>query len=486
MRDVVPFAALIAGVAAAGLLAVLSSRLTAWLRIPPPALFLVAAALASDLWPRLGGLSTTTVQRIVTVALVMILFDGGMHVGRRRLKTALHPILWLGVVGTLATAGALAMAAHWLFGLGWTTSLLIGTALAPTDPATVFSVLGRREIVGRSGVILEGESGANDPVGIALMAAILAGTAGGGNPWTTGVIEFLAQMAIGATVGVAGGYALAWGIRRLPLPSAALYPLRVLIGAFVLYGVATVVHGSGFLAVFIAGIMLGDVRAPYKGDIERISASAASLAEIIAFAVLGLSVSLKSLPDGNAWQLGIALAALLMLLVRPLFIGLLLLAADLRAGERVFIMWSGLKGAVPILLGTFVLAAAETDQVRIYDIIFVVVTISVLVQGGLIPLVARRCGVPMRTTAPEPFSLGVRLQHEPDNVHRYRVQAGSLAEGQSIRELALPDTLWISLISRDGRLVPITEETTFQAGDDVVAIGDPADETICVEAFQVR
>lgn len=474
MEDVTPFGMLAGLVAAAILLAVLSNRLSARLRVPAPALFLVGAAIASDLVPVLQKIPTETVQRIVTVALVVILFDGGMHIGRRRLRSAAGAILWIGTAGTLVTAAAVAVLAHFLFGLDWTLSLLIGTALAPTDPAVVFSVLGRREVSGRSGVILEGESGANDPVGIALMVALLAtaGVGGFGAVWT-GVTEFVLQMVVGAAVGIAGGWGLSVFIRRVPLPSEGLYALRTLASVFVIYGVATVAHGSGFLAVFIVGIMLGDVRAPYKREIERFHGSLASLGEIVAFTVLGLTVSLKSLPDGNAWQIGLVLAVLLAFVVRPLLVGVLLLPIKLQWGERLFILWSGLKGAVPILLGTFVIASQIPGSVLAYDIIFVVVAFSVVVQGGLVPFLANRLGVPMRLVEPEPWSLGVRLRQEPDGVRRFNVAEGSAADGTAIEDLELGEDVWISLVSRDGRLLAVRGDTVLAAGDEVVAIVDP-------------
>src|SRR5262249_51156882 len=153
-----------------------SNRLSRLIRIPAPALFLVGAAIVSDLVPRLEAIPVEVVQQVVTVALVVLLFDGGMHIGWRSLRRAAGAVLWLGVAGTLVAAAAVALLGHYLLGLDWRFALLIGTALAPTDPAVVFSVLGNREVVGRSGTLLEGESGANDPVGIALMVAILAAT----------------------------------------------------------------------------------------------------------------------------------------------------------------------------------------------------------------------------------------------------------------------------------------------------------------------
>jgi cell volume regulation protein A len=407
MGDVFAFGLMVTLVAAALSVAVFSSRLSEWIRVPAPAIFLVGAAVASHVVPSLGSLSVEYVQRIVTVALVLILFDGGMHIGWRRFRSAAGPIVTVGVIGTLLTAAAIAWVAHAVFGFGWFAALLLGTALAPTDPAVVFSVLGKREVASRSGAIIEGESGANDPVGIALMASLLVvaetGHGGADAVWT-GVGAFAAQLAVGGGLGLALGAGLLYLVRRVPLPSEALYPLRTLVAAPLIYGLATIAHGSGFLAVFVAGIMLGDARAPYKGDIRRLHATLASMSEIIAFAVLGLTVDLRQLFTTDAWWIGLCLAALLGLVIRPALVGPLLVPTRLSRGEKAFILWSGLKGAVPILLGTFVFVADAQDAGLIYHVIFVVVLFSVVVQGGLVGWVAKKCGVPMRVVEPEPWS----------------------------------------------------------------------------------
>jgi cell volume regulation protein A len=472
--DVVPFGVVIALLSVAGLLAVWSNRVSERIRIPAPAIFLVAAAVASDLFPRLGDVPVVTVQRVVTVMLIPLLFDGGMHIGWRRFRTAAGPVLWIGVLGTAVTAGGVAVLAHLAFGFDWRAGLLLGVALAPTDPAVVFSVLGRREISGRSGTLLEGESGANDPVGIAAMAALLAaGGASGMGAVGAGLLEFVLEMVIGALVGVVGGYLLSLAMRRLPLPSGALYPLQTLLGAGAIYGVASAVHGSGFLAVFVAGIALGDLRAPYKAEIERFHSSLASLAEIVAFAVLGLTVSLTDLADGDAWLVGLAIALLLALVVRPVLVGLLLLPINLSRGERVFVMWSGLKGAVPILLGTYILTSGLADAGRLYQVVVVVVAFSVVVQGGLVPTVAHRAGVGMRIVESEPWALGMRFRDQPTGLRRVSVAPGAPADGARIEDLELDEDTWISMINRDGALVPIRGDTTLQAQDEILLLTDP-------------
>ncbi|MGH3508793.1 MAG: cation:proton antiporter [Nocardioidaceae bacterium] len=472
MHDVLPFAEVIAIAAVALLAAIGSSRVSEWIRIPTPAIFMVVASVAADLFSHLGALSIRTDQRIVTVALALILFDGGMHIGVARFRTAAGAVVWLGVAGTFVTAAALAVAGHVLFGFAWRPALLIGTALAPTDPAVVFSVLGRREVGGRTGTLLEGESGANDPVGIALMISLLGATGSGWSAIGHGTVEFLLQMVLGAAFGVAGGYALRWLIQHVPMPNEALYALRAVAFALLVYGVTTVCHGSGFLAVFLTGILVGDSRAPYKREIERFASAVSSLGEIVAFTVLGLSIPLSAaLGHGRGWT-GLGLAAVLILLARPLFVGLVLAPVRLRRGERAFVLWSGLKGAVPILLGTYVVAEGGADAPRIYAVIFAVVLVSVVVQGGLVPTLARVWRVPMRVVEPEPWALGMRFRDEPEGLHRFVVAPGSAADGTAIADLPLEEHVWVSMVSREGRLVQVRGATVLRAGDEVLALAE--------------
>jgi cell volume regulation protein A len=263
----------------------------------------------------------------------------------------------------------------------------------------MFSVLGDREVGGRTGTILEGESGANDPVGIALMIGMIElATHAHATFWIV-VREFALQMSVGLAIGVAGGLLLGQAIRHLTFPSSGLYSLHGLAGAGIVFGVATVAHGSGFLAVFVAGLLVGDVRAPFRSEIGIFNEALSSLAEIVVFGVLGLTISITSLAAG-VWGDGLLLAAVVALVVRPLVVGPLLLGTRLRWGERAFVIWGGLKGAVPILLAAFALQRGIDGAQRIYELVFVVVLASVLVQGTTIPLAARRLGVRMRRIAP--------------------------------------------------------------------------------------
>ena len=475
------FGLLVLVASGAALAAVQSQVVSQRLRIPAPALFLVAAALTVRFVPSVVEPSHGTVEHVVTVALLVILFDGGMGIGVRRMRTAAPTVLSLGVLGTFATVAGASLLVHAVVGVSWYLSVLVATAIAPTDPAVVFSVLGQREVEGRSGTVLEGESGANDPVGIALMAALLS--AGSLSAGALGQVlgTFVLQMVVGAVVGVLGGRLLLLVMRRVPLPGEGLHAVRTLVGAGVLFGAAMVAHGSGFLAVFLAGVVLGDERAPYKREIERFQSALASLAEVVAFAYLGLTVHLDALARTDVWVPGLVLGVLLAVLVRPV-VGLpLLLGARLARGEQAFVLFAGLKGAVPLLLGSMLVPLAGGS--RLYGVVVVVVLVSVLGQGTLVPTAARLLRVGMRVVAPEPFTLGVRLQDEPEGAHRLTVARGSLADGTRIGQLpGLSEGTWVSLVVRDGALVPVRGDTRLDAGDQVLMLLDDQQDAAAVHA----
>lgn len=467
MNDVEPFAWAVGLVSVAILVAVLANRISDKIRVPAPALFLVAAAIASDLVPSLAAIPLQVNERIVTVALIFILFDGGMHIGWKRFRTTATAVVWTGVAGTAITAAALAVTAHVLFGFGWHTSLLIGAALSPTDPAVVFSVLGQRQISGRSGTLLEGESGANDPVGIALMAVLLGTSGTGIAAITAGLGQFALQMVVGAVIGIAAGFGLE-RIMRLSLPNEALYSIRAVAAAAAIYALATLLHGSGFLAVLVAGILIGDARAPYKREVERFASGLSGLGEIVAFTVLGLTISVREAVSPEVLWVGLALGAILILVVRPVLVGLVTAGIKLDAGERAFVLWAGLKGAVPILLGTYILDAGGSDARRVYEIIFIVVLMSVVIQGSLVPTFAKLFKVPMTTVEQRPWALDLRFTERPSGVFRCVVEPGSTAEGASVAGLDIGDDAWITVIRRQGQLVPIRGATTLEQGDEVL------------------
>jgi cell volume regulation protein A len=459
MPEIADFATIVLVIAGGFSLAVLSTWITEHVPVPAPAIFLIAAAVVSDLWTGIyAEIDVRSVERIAVAALIVILLNGGMEIGWRPLRRSLGPVLSVGLVGTFATAGLVAVFCHVALGMGWTVAGLVGAAVAPTDPAVMFAVLGRREIGGRSGTILEGEAGVNDPAGIALMLGMIElATHDDATAWVIGR-EFLVEMVVGAAFGVLGARVLIPALRRTRLPSESLYPVLALVAAAALYGVTAIAHGSGFLAVFLLGLQMGDARLPFKYEIERFQKSLATLAELVVFVALGLTIHLADLSVRD-WLEGLAIAAVLGLVVRPLVVAATLARADLGRHEKLFIAWSGLKGAVPILLAAFALIGHVDEGERIYGIVFVVVLASVLGQGTLVPAVAARLRIPMRT---------VPAPGERETV----VAPGSAWDGARIGDLGLPRDAWISGVERDGAPLRPTAALALRAGDRVATIAD--------------
>ena len=465
MTEIADFGLIVLVVSATVFVALVGMRLADRLSLPYAAVFLVGAVLISEIFTELQEvISTERVERLTVVALVIILFDGGLHIGLRRFRRSAGPILALGVFGTFVTAGLIAVAAHYLLGFDWVLAGLVGAAIAPTDPAVTFSVFGSREIRGRSGTILEGEAGMNDPVGIALMIGMIELANEDEGSLEIVAQEFLVEMTIGLATGVAGAFLLLPVMRYVRLTEPALYPIRVLAGAGIVYGVASVLGGSGFLAVFVAGVLLGDAAAPRKGEIEGFMSSLAGLAEIAAFVALGLTIGLGDLGEGATWADGLALALILAFVARPLAILPLLLPVRLTWGERVFIAWGGLKGAVPILLGTLALLAEVDAATQLYGIVFIVVLFSVVVQGASVPLVADRLRIPFR-----------RVDHDLTEILEFVVRDDAFASGRRLSDLPLGERAWIGVLVRDGRPHVISDDVVLRQGDRVHVYCQPED-----------
>jgi cell volume regulation protein A len=379
-----------------GTAALLGRDLARWLRIPAPAIFLIAAAIAaSNIKAVRDAVGLHVVENVVTLALIVILFDGGLHLGRRRFREAAAPTVTLGIVGTGATTALIALVSHSVFGLDWKFSLVLGAALAPTDPAVVFAVLAGKELQGRTSAVLEGESGFNDPAGIALLLGFVQLATHEHASIAAMFGNFALEMGVGCVLGIVGGVVL----QRLLAtrdPGEEHGPgrsLRSLAAILALYGVTTVAHGSGFLAVLIAGIVAGDAISAQGPDVERFHGTLASLGEVVAFVMLGITVQLHTLFSEHAWLIGLGLFAILTLVLRPIVCVPLLTALRLPRRETTFIAWTGLKGAVPILLGALAVSGRVPDAGRLYAIVFVVVALSVVVQGGSLPWVARKLGL---------------------------------------------------------------------------------------------
>ena len=377
----------LATVAAAALVLGRSGRR---LGLPLPLVFLVLGFALGLAWS--AGREAASPARVVplgTVALILILLDGGLAAGWSAFRRELGPILGLGLGGTAVTFGIVAVAAHAVAPFDWQESLVVGAVLAPTDPAAVFSVLGSRLRGTRIVTILEGEAGVNDPVAIALTLGLLdASRAGGG----ISVGHVLGRLAIEFAVGAAVGLIAAIVLMRLlgpSWPTIEVAPaLTVLAAAFAVYGGATLLHGSGFLAVYLFGLVMGTAPdLPERGRVVALNQELATLAELGMFVLLGDEISRISLRGelGHALVLSLVLIAL----ARPLVVYPVLRAFRLSARESAFGAYAGLKGAVPVLLGSLPLADGTPGAKEMFALIAVVVVISLLAQGLPLPRVAR-------------------------------------------------------------------------------------------------
>lgn len=482
LPEITDFAGPLALITAGLSLAVLATAVTGRLPLPAPALFLAGAAIAADLFPSLQrDVDIVAVERVAVVALIVILLNGGRDIGASRFRRSLRDITAIGLLGTFLTAAALAVVARVTLGLDWAVAGVLGAALAPTDPAVMFSVLGRREVGGRSGTVLEGEAGINDPAGIALLLGMVEVATHPGTSVLVVAEEFVLEMGIGLVTGVAGGRLIVAALARLRLGGAGLYPVLTLVLAGLLYGVTSLLGGSGFMAVFVAGLLLGDARLPYAGEIDRFSAALASFAEVAVFLALGLTVEVASI-GGQDWLGGLVILLAMALVVRPGVVIVTLARSRLSRNERVFIAWSGLKGAVPILLAAFAVIGGVPNSGRIYDVVFVVVLGSVVLQGGLVPAVAARMRIPMQLQPALPWELSVNLAEPPDHRVELTVEACSPAVGMRLGDLPLGPQGWVTLVVRDARALPARPEVTLQTGDVLFLLGID-NEPVLAETF---
>ena len=388
MQTMTTLAHVLLAIAAAAAMLLLCAQLARRLPLPSAALFLLGAAAVSNVVPQVRDWAPVdAVVQVAVVALIFILFDGGLKVGWHRFRTALLPASLLGIAGTAATAAVTAALAHYVLGFGWLLAAIVAAALAPTDPAVMFSALRARPLGGRVETALEAESGLNDPVAISLAVGALAYA--NGRPLLEIGQEFLLELFVGAAVGCAVGMTLPLLLRRAQFASDGLYAIAALVAAVFAYATAAELRGSGFLAVFVAGVLLGVERTPRKPEIDRFTEALAAFSEMAVFAALGLTIELRSLSDELIWRDGLVLALLVTFVARPLVVLPLTLPLRLNPRERLFLAWAGMKGAVPILVAAVaVLSGFESE--RMYGIVFLVVLFSVVVQGASVQLLVSR------------------------------------------------------------------------------------------------
>lgn len=457
------------------LLGIASSKLSARIGVPVLVLFLLLGMLAGS--EGIGGIEFENYQLahgIGSIALAIILFDGGLSTPISAVRLCWKPSLILATLGVLMTALFTGLAASWILNITLLEGMLIGSIVGSTDAAAVFAVLrsGGVELPRRLGSTLEIESGSNDPMAIFLTIGCIE-VLTGNMPLGPGLLWlFVLQMSVGSVVGIVFGFVAVRVVNRINLDAAGLYPVLVTAFAFLIFGLAVWLGGSGFLAVYLAGIVIGNNRLVFQRGILVFHDATAWLSQIIMFVVLGL-LSFPSRLINVTWQ-GLLIGAVLILVARPVTVFLCLLVSRFNFREKLFLSWVGLKGAVPITLATFPLLMNVENASLIFDVVFFVVVLSAVVQGWSLPVVARllRVDVPPQSVPPVTLELS-SLRHVEGDIVDYTVGEQSRAAGRLVRELSLPDGVVIALIARDEQIIPPQGNTQIRSGDHVVVVLRP-------------
>ncbi len=458
------------------LLGATSSKFSARLGVPVLVLFLALGMLAGS--EGIGGIefeSYTLAHGVGTLALAVILFDGGLQTPYSSVRLVWKAAFLLATVGVLITAVVTGVVAAWVLDLTWLEGMVLGSIVGSTDAAAVFAVLryGGVHLSDRLASTLEVESASNDPMAIFLTVGCLEVLSGRTELGPGLLTLLLMQMGVGALVGLAIGKATAWIVNRINLDTAGLYPVLITACGLLAYGVAVALGGSGFLSVYLAGVVVGNSSIVFKRGILLFHDATAWFGQIVMFVVLGL-LSFPSRLLGVAGE-GLLIAAALIFVARPAAIVLTLFAFRLHWRERVFLCWVGLKGAVPITLATFPFLYDIPQAPLLFNVVFFVVAFSAIVQGSSLPLVARWMKVDIPGVPKPPVTLELSsLRHVDGDIVDYTAAKDSRAAGRLVRELALPEGVVIAIIARGRQIIPPHGNTRIEAGDHVIVVMRPA------------
>ena len=458
-------------------ISVVFSRASQRFGFPIALLFLAVGMLAGS--EGIGGIDFDDYHfsfRIGVLALALILFDGGLNTPLSAVRRAAAPAGVLATVGVAGTAVLVAVVANSL-GLGWREALLLGAVVSSTDAASVFAVLrgSGLQLKRRVGVTLEVESGINDPVAVILTTVLTQNllTPGAVAGWRIPA-EIVVQLFMGGVVGAGIGYGGRYLLSRLTLHTGGLYPVMTLSLGLVSFGLATLAHGTGFLAVYLAGLLLGNGPLPYRSGLLRVHDALAWLSQVGMFLILGLLVYPSRLLEVAG--VGLAIALLLAFVVRPLVVWICLLPFRYPRREVLYIGWVGLRGAVPIVLATFPVLAGAPGADRLFDVVFFIVVANALVPGATVSWVTKSLGLQTKEP-PAPQAVLAIESRQPlqSELMSFYIDEALLVTGVPLEDLFLPEGSAVALIIRGNALVPPTPGTTLKPGDHVHVIARPED-----------
>jgi cell volume regulation protein A len=452
------------------LAAILAVRISAGAGLPSLLIYLLIGVLLGEGGP--FGIPFDDAQLAHALgfgALAIILAEGGLTTDWREMRPSVRLGLSLATLGVAVSVAVVAVGAHFLLGLPWELAILLGAICSPTDAAAVFSVLRVVPLPKRLTGVLEAESGLNDAPTVVLVGIISTGAAAGGaGRWeVAGTIAF--ELLAGGLVGVAVGFAGAWVMRRAALPSSGLYPLAVLCLAFTAYGAAAALHASGFAAIYVAALILGNTELPHRVATKSFAEGVAWLAQIGLFVMLGLLLSPGRIDLHTVVQ-ALATGLVLTVVARPLSVLASSIVQPMAVRDLAFISWAGLRGAVPIVLATIPLAEGVDGADDLFDIVFVMVVVYTLLTGPTLPRVARLLGVAGRS---EPRGLDVEaapLDRVAADLLQVTIAPTSKMHGVEVGELRLPQGASVSLVIRSGTVLVPERRTVLRSGDDLLVV----------------
>jgi potassium/hydrogen antiporter len=436
-------------------------------RVPGLLLFLALGMLAGS--QGIGGIEFSNMElarTLGTIALILILFEGGLTAGWSEIRPVLGTAASLATVGTVLTAVVAGLAAKLIFDIGTLEGMIVGAAIAATDSAAIFAVLRRSTLEKRLARSLEGESGMNDPVALLLVIGFIEWIQEPGY----GLADMAALLALKLAVGIAVGYLIGRlavaALNAVRLPTDGIYPVATIAIAALAYGVAEIAHGSGLLATYLAALALGGASIPARRTVVAFHEGLGWVAQLALFILLGLLVFPSQLDDVAAK--GLALSAVLILVARPLATFVATALAPLNMRERLMLGWAGLRGATPIWLATFPVVAGIAGGQEEFAIVFFVVVTSTLVQGASFEPLATRLGLTTDEPAlPRRLLESGRIRRMGGDVIAYRIPEGAAIAGHRVRELELPREALVNVIVRDGNAMPPRGSTELQEGDEL-------------------
>ena len=453
--------------AAVLLVAVGAVRLSTRLGLPSLLVYLALGVTIGEAGLGIRFDDAVLTRTLGTCALVVIIAEGGLTARWTTLRPVLGVATVLSTVGVAASIAVVGLAAHYLLRVDWRLALLYGAVVSSTDAAAVFSTLRRVVVRRRLAAILEAESGINDAP-VVLVVSLLSARGLHAQPWWVEGLLLGYELAAGAALGLAVGFMGAWALRRAALPAAGLYPLAAVGLTILAFTAGTLAGASGFLAVYTAGVVLGNARLPHRHSILGFADGLAWLAQIGLFVLLGLLVSPARL--GTAVLPALIVGLALLLLARPVSVVLSVTPFRIRWREQAFLSWAGLRGAVPIVLATIPLSEGVPGARVLFDVVFVLVVVFTLVQGTTLAPLARWLRVTAPDEATELFVESAPLERMRADLIRVEVPAGSRLNGVYLDELRLPLGAAVTLVLRDGIGFVPDQKTRLRQGDSLLVV----------------